>query len=233
MNAAIYSKLAFQAVNEILNKNKIPILTSGTGFYLKAFLYGMFPVVEISDETKSKIQNLKLPEKWNLLKEKDFEATKLISENDEYRISRALEISETGKLWSQIQNERVDSFLEKFTGEVIGIFLDLDRKELYKKINSRCKKMLDTGFLEEAKLIKLKYGESAPAFKSLGFNFALDYLLRKKSMEVFLEEFSQSHRNYAKKQITWFKKETLLKKLDWNSALAEIKNIEKRLLHVS
>ncbi len=193
----------------------------------------MFPVTEINEDTKNSIKNLNQTQKWNLLKEKDFEATKLISENDEYRISRALEICGSGKLWSEIQNERVDSFLEKFQGELIGIFLDLDRKELYKKINSRCKKMIETGFLEEAKFIYEKYGESSAAFKSLGFNFALDYMNGKKTMEVFLEEFSQSHRNYAKKQITWFKKVTLLKKLDWNSALAEIKKIEKRLRHVS
>jgi tRNA dimethylallyltransferase len=138
-----------------------------------------------------------------------------------------------GKKWSEIQNERVDSYIEKNNTSIYGFFLDIERQELYHKINLRCKKMIEDGFLDEAKKVSEKYGTESPAFKSLGFNFALDYLNGKKNMEVFLEEFSQSHRNYAKRQITWFRKEPLLKKLDWNSALTEIKNIEKRLQDVS
>ena len=85
--------------------------------------------------------------------------------------------------------------------------------------------MIQEGVLEETKEVVSLYGEQAPALNSLGYNFALAYINGKMSMESFSEEFARSHRNYAKKQITWFKKEEILKPMDWNSALEIIKKI--------
>jgi tRNA dimethylallyltransferase len=85
--------------------------------------------------------------------------------------------------------------------------------------------MIDSGILEETKEVLEDFGENAPAFNSLGYNFALDYIKGRISMESFLEEFSRSHRNYAKKQVTWFKKEEILQSTDWKTALEQIKNI--------
>ena len=85
--------------------------------------------------------------------------------------------------------------------------------------------MIQRGVLEEVTRVVSEYGEDAVALNSLGYNFALDYIKGKMSMESFLEEFSKSHRNYAKKQITWFKKEEVLKQMNWNSALELIKKI--------
>ena len=233
-NAKKYSTLAFQALKEIFDKKKIPILTAGTGFYLKAFLYGMFPAPKINSKTKEEIKSLSIEDKWDLLKEKDPNSILTLNKNDIYRVDRALEMVLTGVKWSEASQRREGGILTLFPDlKIEGFFIDWDRKELYKRIDQRCKEMLSNGLFSEIETILNLYGKDSPLFKSLGFNFALDYIQRRKSMETFFGEFSQSHRNYAKKQITWFKKENLLKHLSWELSLENIKYIEKRLINVN
>jgi tRNA dimethylallyltransferase len=227
INAADYSKLALNAMRLIQSKNKIPILTSGTGFYLKAFLFGMYPVPEISIQIKEKISLLSQDAKWKSLMSFDRSLSEKLNPNDDYRVSRALEIFESGVDYSKMDSLKEGGFLKDFKGNLFGFFLDIDRLELYKNINGRCQSMLDNGYIEEVRAIVSQYGKDCNAFKTLGFNFALDYMNGGKTMETFFQEFTQSHRNYAKKQVTWFKKDTMLKKVNWNTALKEIQNIEK------
>lgn len=228
INAAKNAALAKIAVNEIFERGKIPVLTAGTGFYLRAFLYGMFDVVEVSEEVKSYYKSLTREERWKLLSEKDREAIEKVSYNDDYRISRALEILHTGLKWSSLKENRDDGFLSTANLEVTGIFIEWERNELYSRINDRCKVISSSGLFEETKEVVSKYGEDAPALNSLGYNFALDYIRGLHNLDTFYELFARSHRNYAKKQITWFKKDSLLKKYDWQTALRLLKNIEKR-----
>jgi tRNA dimethylallyltransferase len=215
-----------QAVEDIYERNKIPIITCGTGFYLKAFLYGMYPVPEIKPGIREKLESISREERWELLQEVDPKTTESVSPADDYRVVRALEVFQSsGIRWSELKENKNDGFLTKGKLEVTGIFIHRERSELYERINTRCKAMLDSGILEETKEVVEQYGEDAPALNSLGYNFALDYIKGKMSMESFLEEFSRSHRNYAKKQVTWFKKEEVLQSMDWNTALEQIKNI--------
>ena len=106
-----------------------------------------------------------------------------------------------------------------------GILISRERSELYERINHRCRAMIQGGIFEETTRVVSEYGENAVGLNSLGYNFALAYINGKMSIESFLEEFSKSHRNYAKKQITWFKKEEVLKQMNWNSALELVKKI--------
>jgi tRNA dimethylallyltransferase len=233
-NAKEYSILALQAMQEILNKKKIPILTAGTGFYLKAFLYGMFPAPKIDSQIKEEIKNLNWEDKWLLLKEKDPDSILTINKKDIYRVDRALEMILSGVKWTEASQQREGGILELFPDlKIEGFFIEWDRKELYKRIDQRCRNMMANGLISEIETVLEFYGIDSPLFKSLGFNFALDYIQRRKSMETFFGEFSQSHRNYAKKQITWFKKENLLKHLSWELSLENIKYIEKRLINVN
>jgi tRNA dimethylallyltransferase len=150
----------------------------------------------------------------------------VINANDDYRVVRALEVFQSGGVkWSELKENKNDGYLTKGKLEVAGIFIQRERSELYDRINRRCKMMIDSGILEETKEVLEDFGEEAPAFNSLGYNFALDYIKGRISMESFLEEFSRSHRNYAKKQVTWFKKEEILQATDWKTALEQIKNI--------
>ena len=226
VNAAYFVSLANQALEDIYFRGKIPILTCGTGFYLKAFLYGMYPVPEIKPEIRERLESLSREERWNRLQEVDSASAITISYADDYRVVRALEVFESGGVkWSELKENKNDGYLAQRKLEVTGILISRQRDELYDRINRRCVKMIQEGVLEETKEVVSLYGEQAPALNSLGYNFALDYIKGKMSMESFSEEFARSHRNYAKKQITWFKKEEILKPMDWNSALEIIKKI--------
>lgn len=223
INAASFAKLAKVKVESLLESNKIPVLTCGTGFYLKAFLYGMYPAPPENPEIRKKIEALSRDERWNLLSEKDPEATHKISKNDDYRVVRALETIFQGFLWSKLKEISKDGFLNKSNVEFIGIYIHWDRGELYQRINLRAKGMLD-GMLKETRTVIDKYGEACPALNSLGYNFALENIMGSISIEQFYEKLSQSHRNYAKKQITWFKSEKILQSYNWTEALNKIKN---------
>ncbi|MBP9885339.1 MAG: tRNA (adenosine(37)-N6)-dimethylallyltransferase MiaA [Leptospiraceae bacterium] len=226
VNAAYFVSLANQALEDIYFRGKIPILTCGTGFYLKAFLYGMYPVPEIKPEIRERLESLSREERWNRLQEVDSASAITISYADDYRVVRALEVFESGGVkWSELKENKNDGYLAQRKLEVTGILISRQRDELYDRINRRCVKMIQEGVLEETKEVVSLYGEQAPALNSLGYNFALAYINGKMSMESFSEEFARSHRNYAKKQITWFKKEEILKPMDWNSALEIIKKI--------
>lgn len=204
------------------------MITCGTGFYLKAFLYGMYPVPEVSPEVRASLESMSREARWELLLKKDPESSESIGFSDDYRVIRALEVIESGSIkWSELKLQKKEGFLDRVNPSILGILIQRDRQDLYNRINSRCKEMIESGILEETKEVVRIYGENAPALNSLGYNFALDYINGKMSMESFLEEFSRSHRNYAKKQITWFKKEKVLEAMSWETALEKIKNIER------
>ncbi|OCC27787.1 tRNA dimethylallyltransferase [Leptospira interrogans serovar Canicola] len=86
--------------------------------------------------------------------------------------------------------------------------------------------MIDLGMADEAWEIRERYGESCPGLKSLGYNFALENKKGNSNVETFLVDLSQSHRNYAKRQITWFRKENYIQAMDRSEALERIKHIK-------
>ncbi|MCB1191984.1 MAG: tRNA (adenosine(37)-N6)-dimethylallyltransferase MiaA [Leptospiraceae bacterium] len=226
INAAYFSKLAKEKVENLLSENKIPILTCGTGFYLKAFLYGMYQTPPEIPELRTKIESLNREERWNLLVSQDKDAADAISKNDDYRVIRALEVISQGFLWSRMKERKEGGFLNRSKLEVTGIYIERDRKELYQRINLRAKEMVE-GMIKETRKVVDKYGKECPALNSLGYNFALENIMGLITIEQFYERLSRSHRNYAKKQITWFKSEKILQSYSWTEALNKIKNTDK------
>ncbi|MCK6381931.1 MAG: tRNA (adenosine(37)-N6)-dimethylallyltransferase MiaA [Leptospiraceae bacterium] len=223
INANIFVELANDSLNKILLKNKIPVIVCGTGFYLKAFLYGMYPVPSISEKIKNQIESMAKSEKWDLLKELDFEASKNLSQNDEYRIIRALEVNLSGVRWSELKNTREEGVLNRDDLQITGFFLDEDRQTLYNRINKRAEEMIQNGILDETRKVLKKYGENCPAFNTLGYNFTLEFIRGKLDIDSLRENLKKSHRNYAKKQITWFRKEKILKPVSKESVLDYLK----------
>lgn len=227
VDAGLYNRLAEEALRDVLNRNKIPVFTAGTGFYLKAFLFGMFPVPNIEDSVREKVLSLSMEEKRILLKELDPDSLEKIFPGDDYRLGRALEVNLMGEKWSRLKIDLKTSAVHNYDLEIrLGVFLDLDRKELYERINLRAKQMIEHGMAEEAWTIRERYGETCPGLKSLGYNFALENKKGNSNVETFLADLSQSHRNYAKRQVTWFRKETYLQPMDRSEALEHIKHIK-------
>ncbi len=226
-NAKEYSEWARQAVFSIWEKKKIPFFICGTGFYLRAFLLGMYPVPNVPQETKDFAQNIPLSEAVALLKEKDSKAFTNISETDGYRVRRALEVVLTGVLWSEVSSQTTGGFLQEFPElQPKGAWIDWPREELYRRIEERVPGLLKDGMLEETKQVEEKYGSDCPGLQSLGYNFALDFLYGRIDVNSFLERVAQSHRNYAKRQVTWFRKDPLLSPMSWETALKEYTKID-------
>ncbi|HNI99060.1 MAG TPA: tRNA (adenosine(37)-N6)-dimethylallyltransferase MiaA [Leptospiraceae bacterium] len=226
INARMYSENIRSCVLDILKRNKTPILTCGTGFYLRAFLKGMYPVPEIKREITEKIENLSSAEKWAPLNELDPEAGKSLNEQDIYRVERALAINLAGKKWSELRPE--GGFTAEFPEiQTVSVWVEWDRKELYERINERSAEMIRKGMPEEAEEAAEKFGEDCPALKTLGYNFALDYIRGKISLDSLKDNLAQSHRNYAKKQITWFRAEEMVYRLNWQDALNLLQNTKR------
>ena len=226
-NAKDHSERSKNAIEEIFAKGKIPILVVGTGFYLRAFLNGMFAVPEISEETKQYVESLPESEFREELKKYDPSAEQKIPDNDSYRLKRALEVCLSGSKWSDVENTLVGGFLQESEQPLASICIDWDRQELYHRINLRAESLIHSQkMLEEAKFVESRFGKDCPGLQTLGMNFTLDFASGKIKKEEFYSLLSQSHRNYAKKQLTWFRKEKNVKFLSWAKALESIKNIK-------
>jgi len=185
----------------------------------------MFEFPEVSQNTLRIISQLNKEEKLSLLQRLDPIRYGELNPNDLYRIERALEIALEGGKWHDYATP-TGGYLQKNIDEWIPLYIDTPREVLYQRINQRSDWMIKNGLLEETKTVIDNYGEGCFALNSLGYNFAVEIIHGKITLECLKEKFSQSHRNYAKKQITWFKKETFLKPVLWNEALSLLKKIE-------
>jgi len=179
---------------------------------------------DANPEIKNKISQMGKLEKIETLASLDPERFGEIHTNDVYRLDRALEIALMGEKWHS--RSPTGGYLGKSGIEWTGLYLDGPREDLYRRIDFRSEKMIGSGLLEETKTVMDKHGEFCPALNSLGYNFAVENIQGKITLECLKEKFSQSHRNYAKRQITWFKKETFLKSCTSLEAFSFLKNIE-------
>lgn len=208
-NAAKFVELADNLIREIWERNKIPILVGGTGLYLRALEYGLFPI-EIPKEIREGLRKSAEKDLANLyetLKKLDPEYAQKISPRDKVRITRALEvIYASGKPFSEFHKE--NPFFKRKRYDIIKIGLNLPRKELYKKINLRVVKMIEKGWVEEVKnLLEKGYSPDLKPFKAIGYKYIIQYLQGKISLERAIELIQRDTRRYAKRQLTWFKKE--------------------------
>jgi tRNA dimethylallyltransferase len=222
--AADYGKKAREVIKKIIEREKQPIVVGGSGLYLKALIEGFFSygseigqgpkgdekLRERLREEESKFGLYYLFEK---LKEVDPKAAQRIHPHDSVRIIRALEVYElTGKPITFLQ-EKGD--YQPFEMDFVKIGLTLDRKKLYERIEQRVEKMIKEGFLDEVKGLKERgYSSELKAFKTVGYQELLSYLEGKIDFPEAVERIKLNTRHYAKRQLTWFRKDKEIKWLD-------------------
>ncbi len=209
MDAALYKKMAEQKILAIQQHNHIPVIVGGTGMYFNALYYGMYEGKttdpKIKQFLRTDIQNKGSEVYYKKLVSIDPAYAAKIAPTDERRIARALEVYKvTGVPFSELhkQNKKLE-----LNWLIWG--LDLDRTELYDKINRRVDEMLQNGLLEETKTLMEKYGQdiqSASALSSLGYRHCVDYLNGNKNFEQMVFELKRDTRRFAKRQLTWFRK---------------------------
>lgn len=212
-NVAVYRRAALKKIKEIIKKGKVPLFVGGTGLYMSILVDGIFSVETQDNEVRSHLyeeaETLGKMHLFERLKEVDPQAASKIHPHDTKRIIRALEVYEiTGKPISELQKQRSGLFDEY---DVHMFCLAMERKALYKRIDTRVDKMLKEGLdAEVKKLLRLRLSKTASyaiGIKELGgyFNGAC-------SLDEAKDLMKKNTRNYAKRQLTWFRKD---KRIRW------------------
>jgi tRNA dimethylallyltransferase len=211
---------ARQSCQKILDRGSVPIVVGGSGFYLHTLIYGPPSgppsVPELRKNLEQEMDLLGPEALYERLVSLDPQYAKTITKNDKQKIVRALEIMTlTSKKVSRLSwkgRRRPQNY------DFRCWFLHRPKEKLYERINHRCDKMLEAGFLDEVRrLEKEGLRENSSASQAIGYRQALDYLSSGQTpadYERFVDSFKQATRHYAKRQFTWFRKEPLFRWID-------------------
>jgi tRNA dimethylallyltransferase len=209
VTAGDYSRRARKAIGEIRDRGRLPLVAGGTGLYLRALLEGLFPAHPRSEDLRSRLRQ-RAEERGpaylhRLLRRLDPSAAANIHENDVAKMIRALEVSiESGRPMTELWREGRDP-LQGF--RVLRLGLNPDREALYERLNQRAQQMFASGLIEETRAVRERYGTEIRPLQSLGYRQASEYLEGKISLDEAIRGAQQGHRNYAKRQLTWFRRE--------------------------
>ncbi|MBP3255456.1 MAG: tRNA (adenosine(37)-N6)-dimethylallyltransferase MiaA [Clostridia bacterium] len=207
-SVADYKRDAKKAIKEIIEKGKTPIVVGGTGLYIDSLIYEIEYIdIKTDFEYRNKLEKIAEEEGLEKLYQEarkiDPKAMEKISENDQKRILRVLEIyNQTGKTKTELdENSRKEP---EYDYKMFAI--DMNRDVLYDRINRRVDLMISKGLIEEVEKIYNKYQEFPTSMQALGYKEVVEYLEKKTSKEEMIEKIKQESRRYAKRQLTWFRK---------------------------
>ena len=215
---------AKEAIRKVINKGKVPIVVGGTGLYVDSLIYEIeYPKLEFDEEYRKEldkqVEEYGLEKLYNEAVEIDGQAMEKISVNDKKRILRVLEIYHaTGKTKTEQEKESRKNEPE-FDYRVYAI--DWEREKLYDRINRRVDMMIEAGLIEEVKNIVKKYDKFPTAMQGLGYKEVVEFLDGKISKEEMIGKIKQETRRYAKRQLTWFRKN---KQTVWLNGEGKIQN---------
>jgi tRNA dimethylallyltransferase len=212
-SVAQFIKYCQYDMEKIFAKGKNILIVGGTGLYLNALINGYnFPQIEKNDELRRQLETEAKEKGLGVLHERlqkiDPESALKIHPNDEFRIVRALEIFElTGKPKSQIATKGNSILPKDF--ELMEI--EMDRDKLYERINLRVDEMFQKGLVDEVKGLLEKYSPELTSMQALGYKEVVKYLKNELTLEECVNEVKQGTRNFAKRQLTWFRSFSNLK----------------------
>jgi tRNA dimethylallyltransferase len=202
MNAEKYRCAAIRAIEEINSRGKLAIVVGGSGLYIKALTHGLAPLPESNPELREKLNAMSLDDLRSQLVKVDPETARKIDLKNRRRLVRALEIcSLTGKPVSPQRLCEGASHSEAAR----GVFVFRDRNELYERINQRVEKLFERGVIEEVRTARKT---SATASQMIGLREIRELLDGKKSLPQCIAEIQQATRRYAKRQLTWFRRQS-------------------------
>jgi tRNA dimethylallyltransferase len=226
VTAGEYARLARQTLNEIAARGRLPIVSGGTGLYLRALLEGLFVGPQRSEDLRNNLrQRIEQsgPERLHrILRRLDPSGAERIHAHDVPKVIRALEVRLASRrpiteLWTE-GREPLSGF------RILRIGLNPERAALYQRINRRAAKMFEQGLVAETEQLRKKYGDEARPLTSLGYRQAMQVLRGEIDRNSALESARQAHRNYAKRQMTWFRREP---EVHWLSGFGDDSEIQE------
>lgn len=217
-NVVIFQKMAREAINQIYQNGHIPIIVGGTGFYIQSILYGIdFDETEADPEFRSKMEHFAKQHGVQTLHDSlalvDKKAADAIHPNNIRRVIRALEYyNQTGQ---KISDHNETQRKKESMYQSVYFVLNREREILYQRINKRVDHMLELGLVEEVKhLLDMGYQRNLTSMQGLGYKEIAAYLEGEISFQEAVTTIKQESRHFAKRQITWFKRE---KDVEWIS----------------
>jgi tRNA dimethylallyltransferase len=226
MTAGEYARRARQVLAEINSRKHLPVVVGGTGLYLRALLEGLFPGPQRSEELRERLRNRAAKHRSDylhrILRRLDRTASEKIHANDAPKLIRAIEVclsaqQKMTELWQQGRDP-----LQGF--RILRLGLDPDRAALYERINQRAQRMFASGLIDETQTLLQKYGAAARPLASLGYRQAVQFLRGEVTREQALQAAQQAHRNYAKRQMTWFRREP---QVEWLNGFGDDPQIQR------
>ncbi|HTC95420.1 MAG TPA: tRNA (adenosine(37)-N6)-dimethylallyltransferase MiaA [Terriglobales bacterium] len=207
--AGDYSRIARTALHQISQRGVLPIVVGGSGLYLRALLEGLFAGPPRSEELRQRLRQ-RAAERGaahlhSVLLKLDPESAAKIHPNDLPKLVRAIEVCLSAR-------QRMSDLWQRGRDPLIGfrvlrLGLDPERSVLYERINDRARRMFAAGLVEETRQLHNKYGDTAAPLASLGYKQAMQFIRGEMEYEQAVAAAQQAHRNYAKRQMTWFRRE--------------------------
>lgn len=201
-SVGLYKKEASRLIKEINERGNVPIITGGTGLYIDILLKNYdLPQIEANRELRDNLMQLDTASLFDKLEKLDKEATNIIDSNDRKKIIRAIEIITTsGKPLNETRGIGESEY------EIEWIGKNYDRQTLYSRIDKRVDIMVDMGLIEETKNLLAKHGRIPNLVNTIGYREVISYLDNQCTLDEALDLLKKNTRNYAKRQLTWFRR---------------------------
>ena len=207
--AGDYARHARAAIANIRDRGKLPIVAGGTGLYLRALLEGLAPAPPRDETLRERLRQRAATRGESylhrLLRRLDPRAAALIHANDTPKLIRSIEVTLSAR---QPQTTQWEAGREPLQGyRILQLGLSPERKNLYDRINQRAAAMFDLGLVAETDMLRTRFGDSCRTLTSLGYTQAVSVLRSELTLTEAVASAQQGHRNYAKRQLTWFRRE--------------------------
>ena len=235
--AGYWARHARAAIADIRSRGRLPIIAGGTGLYLRALLEGLAPAPPRDEALRDRLR-ARAAERGSaylhrMLQRLDPAAAKLIHSNDVPKLIRSLEVTLSAR---QPQTAQWSAGREALTGyNILRLGLAPDRKALYARIDARAAAMFEHGLIAETAMLRERYGDHCRPLGSLGYAQAMQVLRGEIKLEAAITAAQQGHRNYAKRQMTWFRREPNMHWLqgfgDSEAVQTEVLNLKSAHLH--